>query len=153
MVKLFDNLVRPNLCYGCGVWGVDYGVQVLSYLEPGAGIAVPIKLDEHEALHKYYIKRVLAVCSSTPDLVIYGEVARLPLAFFRLKLIVSYWNRLCAMSTDRLLKKGFWAEEFTPHAMMFLESGGVTLTHSWLIRSLTFWNNLGALPPRPYFGV
>jgi hypothetical protein len=68
-------------------------------------------------------------------------------------LIVSYWNRLCAMSTDRLLKKGFWAEEFTPHAMMFLESGGVTLTHSWLIRSLTFWNNLGALPPRPYFGV
>jgi hypothetical protein len=107
MVMLFDTLVRPILCYGCEVWGVDFGVQVRQYLEPGAGTAVPIKPDEYEALHKYFIKRVLAVCPSTPDLVIYGEVARLPLAFFRLKLIVNFWNRLCAMSTDRLLKKSF----------------------------------------------
>jgi hypothetical protein len=30
---------------------------------------------------------------------------------------------------------------------MFLESGGAPLTHSWLLRSVIFWNNLGALSP------
>lgn len=105
MFKLFDALVRPILCYGCEVWGVDYGVQVRQYLDPGA--AVSAKSDEHEAVHKYFIKRVLGVSTSTPDLIIYGEVARLPLAFFRLKMIVNYWNRLCEMPLDRILKKAF----------------------------------------------
>jgi hypothetical protein len=74
-------------------------------LEPGAGAAVPFKTDEHEAVHKYFIKRVLEVCPSTPDLMTYG--ARLPLAFFRLQMIVKYWNRLCKRANERLLKKGF----------------------------------------------
>jgi hypothetical protein len=39
----------------------------------------------------------------------------------------------------------------TPHAIVFLESGGAPLTHSWLLRSVTFWNNLGALPPTSLF--
>jgi hypothetical protein len=39
--------------------------------------------------------------------VIYGEVARLSQAFFRLKVIGNNWNRLCASSTERLLKKSF----------------------------------------------
>jgi hypothetical protein len=103
MLHMFDALVGPILCYGYEVWGVDFGMQVRQYLEPGAGAAVPFKLDEHEAVHKYFIKRVLEVCPSTPDLVIYGEVARLPLAFCRLQIIVKYWNRLCGMGNDRLL--------------------------------------------------
>jgi hypothetical protein len=107
MLHMFDALVRPTLCYGCEVWGVDFGMQVRQYLEPGAGAAVPSKSDEHEAVHKYFIKRVLEVCPSTPDLVIYGEVARLPLAFYRLQMNVKYWNILCGMTNDRLLKKSF----------------------------------------------
>jgi hypothetical protein len=48
MLRMFDALVRPILCYGCEVWGVDFGMQVRQYLEPGAGAAVPFKTDEHE---------------------------------------------------------------------------------------------------------
>jgi hypothetical protein len=107
MLHMFDALVRPILCYGCEVWGVDFGMQVRQYLEPGAGAAVPFKTDEHEAVQKYFIKRVLEVCPSTPDMVIYGEVARLPLAFFRLHMIIKYWNRLCTTGNERLLKKSF----------------------------------------------
>jgi hypothetical protein len=106
----FDALGRPIFCYGCEVcevWGVDFGMQVRQYLEPGAGAAVPFKSDEHEAVHKFFIKRVLEVCPSTPDLVINGEVDRLPLAFFRLQMIVKYWNRLCGMGNDRLVEKSF----------------------------------------------
>jgi hypothetical protein len=99
MLHMFDA--------GWEVWGVDFGMQVRQYLEPGAGAAVPFKADEHEAVHKYFIKRVLKVCPSTPDLMIYGEVARLPLAFFRLQMVVKYWNRLCGMGNDRLLKRSF----------------------------------------------
>jgi hypothetical protein len=39
----------------------------------------------------------------------------------------------------------------TPHTIVFLESGGAPLTHSWLLRSIIYWNNLGALPPMSLF--
>jgi hypothetical protein len=42
-LHMFDALVRPIFCYGCEVWGVDFGMQVRQYLEPGAGAAVPFK--------------------------------------------------------------------------------------------------------------
>jgi len=61
--------------------------------------------DEHEMRHKYFINQVLTVCTSTPDLAIYGEVARLPLAYFGLKLIINIWNYFCAVSDDRLRTK------------------------------------------------
>jgi hypothetical protein len=41
MLHMFDALVRSILCYGCEVWGVDFGIQVRQYLEPMAGAAVP----------------------------------------------------------------------------------------------------------------
>jgi hypothetical protein len=39
----------------------------------------------------------------------------------------------------------------TRHAIVFLESGGAPLTHSRVLRSITFWNNLGALSPMSLF--
>jgi hypothetical protein len=72
---------------------------------PGLVLPCLSKPDKHEVVHTYFIKRVLEVCPSlsTPDLVIYGKVARLHLAFFRLQKIVKYWNRLCGMANDMLL--------------------------------------------------
>jgi hypothetical protein len=34
----------------------------------------------------------------------------------------------------------------TPHSLVYLESLGAALSDSWLFRTVTFWNNLGALP-------
>jgi len=109
MLSLFDSLVRPVLSYGCEVWCVDYGMQVHEHLEEqrvemGTKRSKP---DGQELLHKKFIKRILGVCNSTPDMIALGEVGRLPLAFFRLRLILKYWNRLCASPEHRLLKKAF----------------------------------------------
>ena len=110
MLRLFDSLVRPVLSYGCEVWGLDYGMQVhghLVELRAGTETRRKVKPDGQELLHKKFVKRVLGVCDSTPDIIIMGEVGRLPLAFFRLRQIVRYWNRLCALPDHRLLKKAF----------------------------------------------
>jgi hypothetical protein len=64
-LHIFDAL--EHLCHGCEVWGKDFGVQVRQYLEPGAGAAVPFKPEEHEAVQKYFIKRVLETCPSISD--------------------------------------------------------------------------------------
>jgi hypothetical protein len=37
-MHMFDAPVRPILCDGFEVWGVDFGMQVRQYLEPGAGM-------------------------------------------------------------------------------------------------------------------
>ncbi len=39
----------------------------------------------------------------------------------------------------------------TPHEIVLLESGGAPLGHSWLLRSVTFWNNFDTLPPTSLF--
>ncbi len=39
----------------------------------------------------------------------------------------------------------------TPHEMVFLESGGAPLQHSWLLRAVTFWNNIRALASTSLF--
>jgi hypothetical protein len=50
---------------------------------------------------------VLGVCDSTPDIIILGEVGRLPLVFYSFKQIIRYWNRLSALPDHRLLKKAY----------------------------------------------
>jgi hypothetical protein len=94
-------------------------------------------------VHKYFIKRVLEVCPSTPNLVRYGEGARLPLAFFRLQIIVKYWNRLCGMANDRLLTKSL------------LENIGLALRQkpAWCMSLQAIWAPFGFVlqnDPQPF---
>jgi hypothetical protein len=110
MLRQFESLVRPILSYGCEVWGLDYGMQVHGHLEElktGTEARKKVKPDGQELLHKKFVKRVLGVCDSTPDIIVLGEVGRLPLVFYRYKQIIRYWNRLCALPDHRLLKKAF----------------------------------------------
>jgi hypothetical protein len=74
--------------------------------------------DGHENLHRYFLKRVLGVKSSTPTDIVLGEFGRFPLDVFRWKLIARYWNRLVDMKNSRLLK------------LAFLESNELTLIRS-----------------------
>jgi len=69
-----------------GVWIMAYR-QVHRYLEP---LSTPRLADEHEALHKNFIKRVMEISPSTPDAIIYGETGRLPLESHRFKLMVKF---------------------------------------------------------------
>jgi hypothetical protein len=50
-----------------------------------------------------------------------------------------------------MLRQILGLRKFTPHAIVCLESGGAPLTHPWLLRCVTCWNNLGALPPTSLF--
>jgi hypothetical protein len=74
-LQFFDTLIRPVLCNGFEVWGVDFGVQVRQCLEPGA--AVRKKSDEHEVVHNDFIRRALQVCPTTPGATLYWGIASL----------------------------------------------------------------------------
>ena len=71
-IDMFDKMVTPILLYGCELWGFE-------------------NVDIIERLHLRFCKLVLNLKKSTPNFMIYGELARYPLYInIRLRMI-DYW--------------------------------------------------------------
>ena len=143
MLQLFDTMVKPVFLYGCEVWDVDFGMQVHEHVEELSKTIEGRKRrpDSQELLHKKFIRRVLGVCESTPDVVVLGEVGRLPLAFARLKHTIKYYNRLCKLPDHRLLKKAFLDNT----RLADTSQSWVALFRSQIMKLGVHWENLQPL--------
>ncbi len=72
---MFDYLVEPILLYGSEIWGF-------------------VNIDIIEKVHLQFCKRILNVRSSTPNVMVYGELGRFPLEI-KVKLrMLSFWSRM-----------------------------------------------------------
>jgi hypothetical protein len=77
------------LNYGCEVWGMNADLKII------------------ERVHLFALKRFLNVSIRTPNVLVYGETGRYPLAVnIKLKCI-KYWFRILNMTDDRLPKKAY----------------------------------------------
>ena len=59
-------------------------------------------------------------------------------------------RKLC-MGHVHMLRQISGLRKSTPPEMVFLETMGAPLSDSWLLRAVTFWNNLGSLPEMSLF--
>jgi len=75
MLDLFDKLVVPIVLYGSEIWGYE-------------------NLDIIEKLHLKFCKYILGVKSSTPSVMVYGELGRSPLSIEVKIRMIGYWCRL-----------------------------------------------------------
>jgi hypothetical protein len=75
---LFDSLVAPILQYACEVWAVDH--------KHGN-----CKL---ELIHRDFLRKLLGVNDTTPNVAVLGEFGRLPLHFRWWKQTLNFWHRL-----------------------------------------------------------
>ena len=74
--KLFDTLILPILTYGSEIWGYENTKQL-------------------EKLHLQFCRNILAVRTTTPNCMTYGELGRTPIDILCIKLrIVNFWNIL-----------------------------------------------------------
>ena len=88
-LHVFDTIVASVLNYGAEVWG----------FHPGNGI---------EKGHTRFCKMILKVKNSTPNLMVYMELGRLPLHIIRKLRILKYWVKL--LTTDNCILRGIYDE-------------------------------------------
>lgn len=60
-------------------------------------------------------------------------------------------RRKLATAHVNMLRQIVGLRKSTPQELVFHESGGSPLEDSWLLQSVTFWNNLASLPPSSLF--
>ena len=74
-LKLFDSLVEPILLYGSEIWGYE-NLQII------------------EKVHLQFCKQIFNVKKSTPNVMVYGELGRIPLEIQVKLRMVSFWSKL-----------------------------------------------------------
>jgi hypothetical protein len=94
---LFDTIVKPVLCYGCEVWGVDWVSKQCKDFDFASGKA---EVD----IHKPFMRQSLGVCASTPAAAMYTELNRQPMSIFWLRMAAKLWNRALLRPDGDVLK-------------------------------------------------
>ena len=79
---IFEKSVVPVLTYACEIWG--------------CGDLTPI-----EVFHKKFLKILLQLSRSTPSVIVYGEVGRLPLKNTIYKRMLSFWIKISEDKTTK----------------------------------------------------
>ena len=74
-IELFDKLIKPILCYGCEVWGMNNANKL-------------------ENIHTHFLKEILGVKLQTQNNFVYGELGRMPLKQQRIIPILKYWLKI-----------------------------------------------------------
>ena len=74
-LQLFDSMVLPITLYGCEIWGFR-------------------KLEVIEKLHLQYCKILLNVKKCTPNVMVFGELGRLPLEYNVNCRMLGFWYKL-----------------------------------------------------------
>lgn len=74
-LDLFDKMVMPILLYGCEIWGFS-------------------NCDILERVHLKFCKLILNVKKSTPNFIVYGELARYPISVYVKTRIIGFWANI-----------------------------------------------------------
>jgi hypothetical protein len=94
---LFDALVKPIINYGCELWGP-------SILSRGEKVVQSGMREELEKLHRSFLRQILGLRRSVPDIILMNELRREPLIMSVVKQIVGFWNRIQGRPMNDLVK-------------------------------------------------
>ena len=83
MLKMFDCTVLPILLYGSEVWGYS-NIELI------------------ERLHLKFCKILLVVKKSTANVMVYGELGRIPISVHVKSRILNYWFHIISASDAKL---------------------------------------------------
>ncbi len=117
MLKLFDMTVLPILLYGAEVWGFRNLTLV-------------------ERLHLKFCKMLLKVKKSTPTVMVYGELGRLPISVHVKSRLLNFWFNLASDTDSKKLSSILYR-------LMLKMSATLLLECKWLLFVERSLNELG----------
>jgi hypothetical protein len=106
-LRLFDQLIRPILTYGCEIWGtLDIPAK---RTQQGGQADLEIRFDKlpQEGVNISFAKFLLGVSSKTSNLGVMGDLGRYPMYLYIINQMRKYYYRLTKLNNDSLLKSAF----------------------------------------------
>jgi len=128
-MHLFDHIIKPNLLYASDVWG--YTAIKNGHLELNS-----LNRDDIENCHLKFCRFALGVSKRAPNIGIYGEIGRFPLAIEAVLNSVKFWHRVQNMSNSSLLQKAY-----NEMVNLNLDNSWYTSMKSLLTKAGTIHNN------------
>lgn len=99
-IKLFDTYIAPIALYTCENWLV-FGNKKIETFSGTTIFDCDLKLD---LLHRRFLRFIMGVSKSTPNLGVYGDCGEVPLSLRAYRLYLRYWIRTCNLPGDSLVK-------------------------------------------------
>ncbi len=107
-LKLFHTYIEPILLYNAENWTIFTDKQLEKCRASlSAHYKNAINAPQTTVQLKYY-KFILGLKRQTPNLAVFGEIARLPLALKAHLTMLKFWNRIRHMDRDTLVNQAYW---------------------------------------------
>ncbi|MEW8548127.1 MAG: reverse transcriptase family protein, partial [Candidatus Thiodiazotropha sp.] len=122
-LKLFDHMIAPIILYGSEIWGYENCELI-------------------ELFHFKYCKQLLHLKSSTPKVMVYGELGRYPMQLYIKSRMVSFWAKILCGKKDKLAftlyKVLYQLDSYGEYHSQWLDTIRTTLRNVGLGE---FWDN------------
>ena len=102
-LSLFHAYIAPIALYNAENW-MTFTDKEIQKFSPHS-IFQRITNAKVDILHRKFLKYILGVSPSCPNLCMYGETNKIPLSFKSLRLMLNFWQRVTKLSDTTLVKK------------------------------------------------
>ena len=99
-LKLFDSLVRPILCYGCGVWGST--AMNLHKLKPNSTLEDKYDTLKFDKFQLRFLKQLLGDNKFSTNVAVLREFVSFPVTIFVLIQPIKFWLHLLELPINFL---------------------------------------------------
>ena len=102
-LKLFHTYISPIMLYNVENW-VTLSDKKLENFHTKS-IFTGINDSKADTLHRKFLKYILGVTKSCPNIAVYGETGDIPLSMKGYELLINYWYRISREHDNMLVKK------------------------------------------------
>ena len=135
-IKLFHTYISPILLYTTKNWMALSNKRIQNFAHET--IFNDIETSKTDILHRQFLKYIIGVSKSCPNLAIYGETGEVPLSLKAYRLMLNYWYRIKNLPNDTLVK------------LALLEN--VQMRTNWIITIEKLLDSLGLTEVTDNFG-
>ena len=102
-IRLFHTYISPILLYNVENWSVltDKKIQNYHVTSP----YVDVSTSKIDLVHRKFLKFILGVPKSCPNLAVYGDTGEIPLSFKGYRLTLNFWHRVTNLPDTAMVKK------------------------------------------------
>ena len=102
-IKLFHTYISPIILYNVENWGTLTDKNLKK--DEDSLLFDLTSTSSTDIVHRRYLKYILGLSTSSPNMAVYGETGETPLTFKGYRLMLNYWKRLTTLPDQCLAKK------------------------------------------------